>query len=559
MDEDKRIAELEKVVRDQSFTIKALEQTVAELSRIAAANEERVKRHIEALRALYEKSSEQLLLFNDAEVTSGLGAAEDAEASGNGINVRRYVRRKSGNASVSLPADTPVIDVHDDSSMERCSRCGAEMKVVGEKVYESFSRVSYTVVVRRHVNLYSCTQCTPDDADEGRIAETPSTGNMLDGTICDPSLLANIIYNKYALGLPLYRQQGLFADAGLSRFTMSSWLMKVGRRLADNMVPVLEEEVYRRPLVNMDETPLKVLELRNEKGEKKAPGSRYNAYMAVRAATNADGSKGPVIFTYTENRRNDTLIDIIGNYGGALQTDGLSGYANAGKNGNFTHVGCWVHARRKAVEACGKRTSGTAFELVRLYADFFHQEGLLRDRWLARDFSSDDEYLAERRKVLEPLIEGIFEFCSKHSVSAMPKSALSVALAYPLERKESLMAFLNIPCATSGNQAAENMIRPFVVGRKSFLFCITETGAEVSAFLYSLVESCKAMGINVEDYLTWLFLNGNRVKDGDSEGWRKMLPGQSDISQGRLYREMLRTAKADPDRNDPYVLRGKRV
>ena len=248
MDEKKRIAELEKVVRDQSFTIKALEKTVAELSRIAAANEERVKRHIEALRALYEKSSEQLLLFNDAEVTSGLGAAEDAEDSGDGINVRQYVRRKSRNASVSLPADTPVVDVHDDSSMERCSRCGAEMKVVGEKIYESFSRVSYTVVVRRHVNLYSCTQCTPDDADGCRIAETPSTGNMLDGTICDPSLLANIIYNKYALGLPLYRQQGLFADAGLSRFTMSSWLMKVGRRLADNMVPVLEEEVCKRQI-----------------------------------------------------------------------------------------------------------------------------------------------------------------------------------------------------------------------------------------------------------------------------------------------------------------------
>ena len=141
------------------------------------------------------------------------------------------------------------------------------------------------------------------------------------------------------------------------------------------------------------------------------------------------------------------------------------------------------------------------------------------------------------------------------------------------------MAFLNIPCATSSNQAAlctgleyahkaayanfayavENMIRPFVVERKSFLFCITETGAEVSAFLYSLVESCKAMDINVEDYLTWPFINGNRVKDGDRNGWRKMLLGQSDISQGRLYRKKLRTAEADPDRNEPYVLRGKRV
>ena len=190
--------------------------------------------------------------------------------------------------------------------------------------------------------------------------------------------------------------------------------------------------------------------------------------MTVRAAANADGSKGPVIFTYTENRRNDTLIGIIGNYGGALQTDGLGGYANAGKNCNFTHVGCWVHARRKAVEACGKRTSGTVFELVRLYADFFHQEGLLQDRWLARDFFSDDEYLAERRRVLEPLIEGIFEFCSKHSVSAMPKSVLSVALAYPLERKESLMAFLNIPMCNI-QQSGRRKHDKTLCGRKKVL------------------------------------------------------------------------------------------
>ena len=97
------------------------------------------------------------------------------------------------------------------------------------------------------------------------------------------------------------------------------------------------------------------------------------------------------------------------------------------------------------------------------------------------------------------------------------------------------------------------------MGRKNWLFNITESGAQVSAFFYSLVETCKAMGISTIDYLTYLFMNANTIKDGDEQAWTAMLPGKCDISSVKGYREMLLAAMPDPERTEPYRMRGKRV
>lgn len=111
--------------------------------------------------------------------------------------------------------------------------------------------------------------------------------------------------------------------------------MRTGDTLVDNLAPVLEEEVYKMPLINADETPMKVLELVESKGK-----------------------AGLLLFTFSENRRNETILDLFSTYSGCVQTDGLNGYRYAARNGSFTHLGRLVHARRKALEACGDRKSG---------------------------------------------------------------------------------------------------------------------------------------------------------------------------------------------------------
>ena len=543
-----RINELEKVIAEQDSLILAIKKVNEMLTKVAKADSVRVKDLIEALKRNFQSSTEQLLLFDDIENTANLGTLEEMPESSS-IEVKSYVRKKA-RTGIELPANTPVVDIYDDTSIETCPRCNAPMKEVGEKVYESFTKITYTAVVRKHVKQYRCTSCEPVESGE-RVVETPVTGSMLDGTVCDPTLLAQIVENKFSYAQPLYRQAEMFKDIGLSRFTMSAWLMKVGNRLVENLVPCLEKAIYSYPLVNVDETPVEVLGLLDKDGKRKAPKSTSNGFMVVRAAVDESGRNGPVLFTFSDNRRLSTITEFLKPYKGVVQTDGLYSYSGAEKVCDFTHIGCLVHARRKAYEACGNRTSGTAYELLKLYASFFHEEDRLKEEVNTHD------YLTKRRQVLLPILENIKAFCESNVDKAIGK--LQIALRYPLDRWDTLIKFLDYSFASSNNQRAENAIRPFAVGRKNWLFNITEEGAEVSGMYYSLVESCKSQGINVQDYLTYVFLNANTIKDGDEEAWTKMLPGRCDISSVKVYRDKIMTAKADPSRTEPYRLRGKRV
>ena len=550
---EQQVEKLEKTVSDQDIEIRVLKKLNSILKSQANTNETKIQDMLDLLRKAYRSSTEQLLLFDDIENTAILGTIEET-ASDAPIEVKSYCRRKARSA-VTLPADTPVVDIYDDSPVPACERCGSVMKESGEKIYESFTRIERTVIVRKHVRQYICPSCEPDEG-EGRKTVTPLTGNMLDGNVCDPTLLASIVEDKFSFAQPLYRQAKKYEDVGLSRFTMSSWLMNVGTRLEANMAPCLENVIYSHPLVNVDETPVQVLGLLGEDGKRKAPHSSANAFMMVRAAVDGHGRSGPVMFTFTENRKNATIESFLSPYTGVVQTDGLYGYGNAAKSCSFTHIGCLVHARRKAVEANGDRKSGIAFDLLKLYASFFHEEGKLRDSFDAGEIS-EEAFLSGRKEILEPILGRIHDFCLENADKAIGK--LKTALQYPLDRWETLVRFLDYPFATSSNQRAENAIRPFTVGRKNWLFNITESGAQVSAFFYSLVETCKAMGISTSDYLTYLFMNANTIKDGDEQAWTAMLPGKCDISSVKGYREMLLAAMPDLDRTEPYRLRGKRV
>lgn len=542
-----------KTIEELTIEVKALSVLNARLQKLTNADKTRACDLLEMLRKNFRSSTEQLELFDDIENTATLGALEETPE-GNEVNVSSYTRKKV-RTGVSLPPETPVVDVYDDSPAPSCERCGSLMKESGEKIYESFTRIERTVVVRRHVKQYECPVCEPE-GEEGRKTVTPVTGNMLDGTVCDPTLLSQIIENKFSFALPLYRQAKMFEDVGLSRFTISSWLMRIGEKLEANMAPCLEKLIYSYPLVNVDETPVQVLGLLGEDGKRKAPHSSANAFMVVRAAVDSSGRNGPVMFTFKDNRRTETLTSILKNYRGVIQTDGLKGYVNAQAECSYVHLGCLVHARRKAVEANGDRKTGVAFDLLKLYAVFFEKEGNLRDSFNAGEMNEDD-FVAKRREILLPILNKIHDFCIENVGSCAGK--LKVACQYPLDRWESLVRFLDYPFATSSNQRAENAIRPFCVGKKNWLFNITESGAEVSAFFYSLVETCKSMNINVRDYLTHLILNANTIKDGDEDAWTAMLPGRCDISDAVIYREKLFNAVSDENRTEPYKLRGKRV
>lgn len=511
-----------------------------------------------ATHKLYGKKSEaaiasQLTLFDEAE-TENIAEVLECVAEDEQVTeqrVKTVTRRLNKSRILTVDANTPIVEVVHEGEAPLC-HCGSVMEKSGYFTRDAIAVIPASKAIVRHSTAqYKCPCCLGDEGESQTLTVTEEDPSLLKGTICEPSLLATVVADKMAHGLPLYRQESRFKSMGveLSRQVMSGWMMSVASSLKP-LRAALERSVREYPLWNVDETALQVLRIEGEDEPKQC-------FMAVRTTTARDFTKGPVIFDYLRRRTNSSIADLLGDYSHAVQSDGLSGYATAAKSGSFTHLGCLVHARRKFADILKVQKNNTlAKEVLALYATFFHHEGELLERQRGKEPLGEDEYLRVRRKILGQDLDAIHDWLIRYKKVAIAKSPMFTAIEYSLKRWEQLNAFLDIPYATSGNNFAENAIRPFVLARKGFLFAQTPQGAEASALYFSLTESCKAMGINVQSYLTHLFAKAGSCKsDAD---WDAMIPGKADLSWVDEYQSLLTGAKADPLRTEPYILRGKR-
>jgi len=511
--------------------------------------------YLSSRQRLYGKKSEvsqaeHLDLFDEAELENTCDVLEHSEAQVTAQSVRTYTRRANRNRTLTVGPDTPVVEIEHPCATPVCP-CGSAMERTGSFSRDAIAVIPATKVVVRHLYpQYRCANCLGDEGENQTI--TPSTDpSLLKGSICEPSLLSTIVTDKMGYGLPLYRQQQRFASLGvdLSRQAMSGWMMGAAQALAP-LKAALERRIGDCALWNMDETSLQVLRV---PGEQEA----RDCFMAVRVGTDGDGKAAVVLFDFLENRTNASIASLIGGFGGVVQSDGLGGYAAAARQGNFTHIGCHVHARRKFADILKvQKSHKLASEAIGLYATFFHHERELIEGRRAETPVGEEEYLVRRRAVLGADLEAIHDWLLAYQKAAIPKTPLLGAINYALGRWEELNRFLDHPYATSSNNTAENAIRPFVLARKGFLFANTPQGARASALYFSLTETCKAMGIDAHRYLTHLFANaGNCQTETD---WDAMLPGSADLGDVDDHFAALRGARLDPDRTKPYILRGKR-
>jgi transposase len=489
--------------------------------------------YLTANQKIYGRSSEvaerlQLNLFDEAEAENLNDAVEHTEGEITEQKVKSYTRKVSQNRTLTLPANTPIVDkYHDGIEGATCNRCESSLKEVGEFTQDTVTFIPATyMIVRHHYPQYRCTNCEPETKNEEGLITSPST-SLLNGTICDPSLLAQIVTDKMHFGLPLYRQEKklrLDGDQFISRQAQSSWMMHVAKNLK-GLSLALERSLQKCSLWNMDETGVQILKLPG----KEKTNSKRNAFMIVRAGTHSDGTNGPVIFTYSDNRVDKTIADLIGDYEHVIQSDGLSGYENAAKEKNFTHLSCLTHSRRGVAEIAKQKSNKDPLvtELIKLYGMIFHDEGEITKQFHAGEIS-EDEFLLKRREVVGQDFVALKEWLENYKDKVLPGSPMKTAINYPLNRWESLTKYLDFSFATNSNQKAENAIRPFAVGRKNFLFCITPRGAEASALYYSLVETCKAINVDPQKYFTYLFSNAaSCITDKD---WDSMLPNKVNIS-----------------------------
>jgi hypothetical protein len=335
------------------------------------------------------------------------------------------------------------------------------------------------------------------DANEPRpVIATPMPPQPLPKSIASPNTCAFVMTAKYADGLPLYRLEKILKRYGLdvSRGTLAQWMIRLGDLIVP-LINLMEEVQLSYDILQMDETTVQVLK---EDGRKAQTKSR----MWVRRG--GPPGKPVILFNYEPTRSGAVAWRLTEDFNGYLQSDGYSGYAAVGKRNGVVHVGCLAHARRKFDEALKaqkqKNRGGLAAQGLSLVQKLYRIERAAREA----DMSADARKKLRDEKA-RPVWDELRQWLDAKRRHAPPSTKTGEALAYLDNQWACLIRYLEDGRIEVDNNLCENAIRPFVMGRKAWLFSDTPSGAEASARLYSLIETAKASGCEPYAYLARVF------------------------------------------------------
>jgi transposase len=435
-------------------------------------------------RMLFGRRSEKLgddpsqgrLFGNALASTAEVPPAEDDEPDPPPRRRKRHKGRRP--LPDSLPRETH--EIHPPEDERTCPDCGAPKVIFSQDVTEELEVVPARFFVNRYVRYkYACRQC------QGHVSSGALPPRPLDKGVPGPGFLAHLITSKYADALPLYRQQQIYRRYGLElpRSTLCGWVAYVATTLAP-IVEAMKPCVRASRKVHTDDTPITVLD-----PSVKPVGSR-RGYMWVYI-----GERDDVVFEYTNSRRRDGPESFLQGYRGYLQADAFAGYNRICAGGDVTEVACWAHARRKYFEAQGSYgpEARRVLSLIgRLYAV---------ERRARRLEVAPERLLAWRQRYSRRRLAQLRAELDRLSLIVLPRSALGEALGYTLNNWKALTRYTEAPFLAIDNNHSERQIKQLVIGRKNWMFCASETGAENTAILYSLVVSCKLARVDPFAYL----------------------------------------------------------
>jgi transposase len=428
---------------------------------------------------------DQAQLFNEAEAL----AADIAPAT---ISVPAHQRTRHGRRRLD-PALPRVDVVHDIAESEkRCAADGTPLERIGEEISEQLDYQPAKVRVIRNIRpKYACPCCR-----EGiKIAPVPAM--LFPKSIATPALLAQITTAKFVDHVPLYRQETQFDRLGvpLGRATMAGWMIRLGTLHVVPIINLLIEQLLEAPLIHCDETRLQVL------NSGKTPAADH--WMWVRAA--GPPGRRIILFDYDPSRGGAVPRRLLEGYRGILLTDGYEAYANTALALGLVHAGCMAHARR-AFDEAHKAQPTSAEGHAKIALDFIRELYRIESPlWDREQPISPEQRVRVRAERSAPLIDRFHRWLTDLAPQVVPQSRLGRAVHYALGQWSKLTVFLKHGEVPLDNNRCENAIRPFVVGRKGWLFSDTVAGARASANLFSLVGTCKANGIEPHAYLLELF------------------------------------------------------
>ncbi|GFR36608.1 IS66 family transposase [Thermobrachium celere] len=479
-------------------------------------------------RKIFGTSSEQvdanqLSLFNEAEKYSDSKAEEPTLEE---ITYKRAKRNNNTGKKDNLANLERVIIEHklEDEDL-KCKECGEELIEIGVKSRKEIIKyVPAKLIVEEHIIYsYACKACEKETRESNIVSsEAPKT--VFYNSMASHELVAHTLVLKYQHAVPLYRQETYFDMMGatLSRQTLSNWTIAAAKVL-EPIYNHMKKELLSRNYIHADETTLTVI---NDNGTE----SKSKKYMWL--YMNNTNSNPVILYDYQNTRSSSCPKNFLGDFKGFLQTDGYSGYNSVV---NATRVYCLAHIRRYFYNIIAELDE-EALKNSRAIIGFNFCEQIYKlEKEIRETYSSYEDYYEIRYKIraekLAPLLNDFIDFVEKEIQVALPKSPLGKALDYAKKHLPGLKNVLLDGSLEIDNNAAERAIKPFVIGRKNFLFANTAKGATASSIIYSIIETAKANNLVVEKYLIYLFDNLSKIDIQDSDSLGNLMPWSHKIPE----------------------------
>ena len=469
------LAEKEAQLQSKSERIEILEEVVRHL---------KIKRFTPSSE---KTNSDQFLLFDEAELCTDpeLEAHEKQDEDQNKNNTSKPRGRKP--LSSDLPREQIFLYLTDEE------KTGAKSTFFA-KVKEELDIVPAKVRVLEYMQE----KAVFDTEDGQAVVTADMPKHPLPGSLGSVSLIAHAITSKYVDGLPLYRIEKMLSRYGgdISRATLANYVMKSAQVLQP-LVNLLREKQNEGHIVPMDETRIQVL---------KEPGKVATSDKYMWVSLGGPPDQRSVLFHYDPSRSGEIPLDLLEGFKGYLQTDGYAGYNAACKKYKLTHAGCMDHARRKFIEAQdaqpkGKKAKVSKADTALGYINkLYHIERQINGLKEKAAYTPE-QVVAYRQEHSVPILDKLKAFLEKN-ISKVPADSLTwKAITYMLNQWSKLIVYCANGELRISNILAENAIRPFVVGRKAWLFADSSQGAKASAVCYSIVETAKLNGLEPYEYL----------------------------------------------------------
>ena len=426
--------------------------------------------------------------------------------------VEGYARKKKSTRKESY-AGLPIKEVvcHLPEEDQLCPLCGEQMKLVGKRfIREELQIIPAQVkLVHYYQEVYACPKCKKEDDEFVTVeAETPTA--LMKHSPASPSTVAWVMYQKYAMAVPLYRMEQDWLQNGvkLLRQTMANWVITCSLEYLLPVYERLHSYLLERDILHADEVPCQVL---------KAPGrpAKSKSYMWIYLTGN-DGKPGIVLYDYHPGRKGEFAKEFLKGFHGYCHCDGYSGYNTPD---DLERVGCYAHLRRKFFDAIpvNKEAGGKALP-AEVGVDYCNQLFRLERLYKGKSAAELKTLRIENEK---PIVDNFYRWVN--GLHPVRGSKLATAVTYAKNQRASLENYFKDGRLELSNSSAERKAKSYVIGRKNFLFHDTVDGAKASAVVYSIVETAKANNLNIFQYLQTLLLYMPDYKN-EPDGIEDMMP-----------------------------------